>query len=341
MHIRVRVFSQQSGNRMGTRNPKWGKNGNKVGTKLEQEPQSGAKMETKWEQSGNKNFKVGQEREQSGNKVGTRTPSGARMGTKCKQSRTKNHKVGQEWEQMQKGLRTCFILLDKGLRSQLIHATDYTRYMYKGTPIMHIRVRVFSQQSGNRMGTRNPKWGKNGNKVGTNGNKVGPRIQKRAQERNKVGTKLEQEPQKGARMGTKWPEVGQEWEAKWEPQSGARTEAKWEQSRNKNPKVGQEREQSGKVETRTPSGARMGTKWKQSRTKNHKVGQEWEQNGKRMGLPGRLRGGREELGGANAQSQFNLVTLCSSVFFRRRSKITAKRRKPREDARSGQMCKTY
>ena len=162
---------------------------------------------------------------------------------------------------------------------------------------MHIRVRVFSQQSGNRMGTRNPKWGKNG---------------------NKVGTKLEQEPQ-----------------------SGARTEAKWEQSRNKNPKVGQEREQSGKVETRTPSGARMGTKWKQSRTKNHKVGQEWEQSGKRMGLPGRLRGGREELGGANAQSQFNLVTLCSSVFFRRRSKITAKRRKPREDARSGQMCKTY
>ena len=44
-----------------------------------------------------------------------------------------------------KGLRTCFILLDKGLRSQLIHATDYTRYMYKGTPIMHIRVGVFSQ----------------------------------------------------------------------------------------------------------------------------------------------------------------------------------------------------
>ena len=43
-----------------------------------------------------------------------------------------------------KGLRTCFILLDKGLRSQLIHATDYTRYMYKGTPIMHIRVGVFS-----------------------------------------------------------------------------------------------------------------------------------------------------------------------------------------------------
>ena len=47
---------------------------------------------------------------------------------------------------MQKGLRTCFILLDKGLRSQLIHASHCTTYMYKGTPIMHIRVRVFSHK---------------------------------------------------------------------------------------------------------------------------------------------------------------------------------------------------
>ena len=31
-----------------------------------------------------------------------------------------------------KGLRTCFILLDKGLRSQLIHATDYYKIHVQG-----------------------------------------------------------------------------------------------------------------------------------------------------------------------------------------------------------------
>ena len=37
----------ESGNKVGTRTPKWDKNGNKVGTKWEQEPQSGTRMGTK------------------------------------------------------------------------------------------------------------------------------------------------------------------------------------------------------------------------------------------------------------------------------------------------------
>ena len=60
--------------------------------------------------------------------------------------------------------------------------------------------------------------------------------------------KWEQEPQSGTRMGTKWersdknPKVGQEWEqsgnkvgTKWgqEPQSGTRTGTKWEQEPQK------------------------------------------------------------------------------------------------------------
>ena len=62
--------SEQSGNKVGRRTPKW-ENGNKVATK--------------WEQSEKNNPKVGQEWQQSGNKVGTKwgqePKSGTRIGT--------------------------------------------------------------------------------------------------------------------------------------------------------------------------------------------------------------------------------------------------------------------
>ena len=69
---------EQSGNKVGTRTPKWGKTGNKMGTKWEQELQSKARMVTKWEQSGNKKPEVEQEWEQGG----TRTPEWGKNGNK-------------------------------------------------------------------------------------------------------------------------------------------------------------------------------------------------------------------------------------------------------------------
>ena len=49
---------------------------------------------------------------------------------------------------------------------------------------------------------------------------------------------------------------------------------KWEQRKNKNPKVGQEWEQSEN---------KVGTKWEQSGNKNPKVGQEREQSENKVG----------------------------------------------------------
>ena len=75
---------------------------------------------------------------------------------------------------------------------------------------------------------------------------------------NKVATKWEQEPQSGT-SGNKNPKVGQEWEQSGN-KVGTRT-PKRDKNGNKNPKVGQEWEQSGnKVETRTLKWDKNGNK---------------------------------------------------------------------------------
>ena len=126
------------------------------------------------------------------------------------------------------------------------------------------------EQSGNKVGTKweqsgnkNPKagqeWEQSGNKVGTrtqdwdkNRNKAGPRTKKRGPE----WTKWEQNSPRAGRMGTrtqKWDKDGSEvGGTKWEQEreSGTRIGRKW--GGNKNPKMGQEGEQSGnKVGART------------------------------------------------------------------------------------------
>ncbi|CAK9031863.1 ATP-dependent Clp protease ATP-binding subunit clpA-like [Durusdinium trenchii] len=201
----------------------------------------------------------------------------------------------------------------KRLENQRVAVTSEMTYK-------NMRIIPVALLQDNRKLTKNPKWDKNGNKVKQSGNndpKVG---QEWKQSGNKVGTKNPKVGQEREQSGNQKSKVGQEWEQ--EPQSGARMETKWEQSGNENCKVGQiwkvgqEWEPSGnknpklkkewaqsknKVGTRTPkwdkngnkvgtkweqepqSGTRMETKSEQSVRKNPKVGQEWKQSGNKVG----------------------------------------------------------
>jgi len=99
---------------------------------------------------------------------------------------------------------------------------------------------------------------------------------------------------------------------------------KWKQSRNQNPKVGQEWEQSGnkvgtrtpkweqeweqsenKVGTRTPNGNKVGTKWEQE----PKVGTKWKQepqSGNKVGTKWEEESGNKNLNVGEVQRQLFL-----------------------------------